>query len=98
MSRSATAPPGRDERRGARRAISAPPNGRRQEWHLVACCPPNVMRLFASLGHYVATRDASGLQIHQFASARIVTELAPGRAVALRMESAYPWEGRVRLA
>ena len=26
---------------------------RRKEWHLVACCPPNVMRLFASLGHYV---------------------------------------------
>ena len=25
---------------------------RRQPWHLVACCPPNVMRLFASLGHY----------------------------------------------
>ena len=65
---------------------------RRKEWHLVACCPPNVMRLLASLGHYVATRDASGLQIHQYAPARIVTAGA-----ALRMESAYPWAGRVRL-
>ncbi len=69
---------------------------RRKEWHLVACCPPNVMRLFAALGHYVATRDTSGLQIHQYGSARITADLASGR-VALRMESAYPWEGRARL-
>ncbi len=69
----------------------------RKEWHLVACCPPNVMRLLASLGHYVATRDASGLQIHQYGSARIATAVAPGPSVALRMESAYPWAGRVRL-
>jgi DUF1680 family protein len=70
---------------------------RRKEWHLVACCPPNVMRLFASLGQYVATRDASGLQIHQYMPARIVTNLEAGRPTALRMETEYPWEGRVRL-
>ena len=65
---------------------------RRKPWHFVACCPPNVMRLLASLSHYVATGDASGLQIHQYAAAHIV---APG--VALRMETAYPWDGRIRL-
>jgi uncharacterized protein len=65
---------------------------RRKAWHFVACCPPNVMRLLASLGHYVATGDASGLQIHQYADAHVV---AP--SVALRMETAYPWDGRVRL-
>ena len=51
---------------------------RRKEWHLVACCPPNVMRLLASLGHYVATRDATGLQVHQYAPARIATQLPIG--------------------
>jgi DUF1680 family protein len=70
---------------------------RRQEWHLVACCPPNVMRLFASLGHYLVTRDARGLQLHQYVPARIVCDLAPGRRVAVRMEGAYPWDGRIRL-
>ncbi len=65
---------------------------RRKPWHLVACCPPNVMRLLASLGHYVATRDASGLQIHQYAAGRI--EAAEAQ---LRIETAYPWDGRVRL-
>ena len=65
---------------------------RRKEWHLVACCPPNVMRLVASLGHYVATRDRAGLQIHLYGPARIV-----GGSVALRIESGYPWNGRIRL-
>ena len=69
---------------------------RRKEWHLVACCPPNVMRLFAALGHYVATRDPSGLQIHQYGAMRITADLASG-SVAIRMQSAYPWDGRVRL-
>jgi len=55
------------------------------------------MRLFASLGHYIATRDAAGLQIHQYVPARIAVEFAPGRAVAVRMEAAYPWDGRIRL-
>ena len=71
---------------------------RRRDWHRVACCPPNVMRLLASLGHYFATRDPSGLQIHQYGSARIVSDVAAGRSVALHMESAYPWEGRVRIS
>src|SRR5262249_55531657 len=69
----------------------------RKEWHLVACCPPNVMRLFASLGHYVATRDASGLQIHQYGTPRIAADLDTRAAVSLRMESAYLWAGEVRL-
>ncbi len=70
----------------------------RKEWHLVACCPPNVMRQLATFGHYVATRDAAGLQIHQYAPARVVANLGAGPTMALRMETAYPWEGRVRIA
>jgi DUF1680 family protein len=69
----------------------------RKEWHLVACCPPNVMRLLASLGHYVATRDRTGLQVHQYVPAQIATSLASGQRVRLRMETRYPWEGSVRL-
>jgi uncharacterized protein len=69
---------------------------RRKEWHLVGCCPPNVMRTFAALGHYFATRDGSGLQIHLYGPARIAADLAAG-SVAVRMESTYPWDGKVRL-
>ena len=70
----------------------------RKEWHLVACCPPNVMRQVATFGHYIATRDPAGLQIHQYAPARIAVDLGTGPAMTLRMETAYPWEGRVRIA
>jgi hypothetical protein len=70
----------------------------RKPWHNVACCPPNVMRLVASLGHYAATGDAGGLQIHQYGAARIAADLATGGSVALRVESDYPWDGRVRIA
>jgi len=70
----------------------------RKPWHLVACCPPNVMRQLATFGHYVATRDAVGVQIHQYAPARVVADLGAGPAMALRMETAYPWDGRVRIA
>ena len=70
----------------------------RPEWYGCACCPPNVMRQIAMVGHYLATVDETSLQIHQYASSRIEAELGIGKRVALRMETDYPWNGRVRVA
>src|SRR5262249_41985778 len=50
-----------------------------------------------TLGHYVATRDASGLQIHQYAAARVAAPGPPGPGVAFRMDTSYPWDGHIRL-
>ncbi len=69
----------------------------RPEWHDVACCPPNVMRLFASLRYYLATRDARGIQIHHYAPADLDLDLAEERRVGLRMTTGYPWQGQIRL-
>ena len=69
----------------------------RPQWHGCACCPPNAMRLLASLGHYLATRSANGLQVHQYAPARIETALEQGGRVTLRMETDYPWDGAVQI-
>lgn len=69
----------------------------REEWYEVACCPPNIMRLLASLGQYVATIDATGVQIHLYNSATIKTELTSGTRVALTMDTNYPWYGYVKL-
>ena len=41
--------------------------GRRREWFSCACCPPNIMRLTASLQHYLATVSGGPLYVHQFA-------------------------------
>jgi DUF1680 family protein len=68
----------------------------RPEWHGCACCPPNVMRQIAVVGHYLATVDETGLQVHQYASARIEAELGTGQVV-LRTETEYPWDGRVKV-
>lgn len=70
---------------------------RRHEWHEVACCPPNIMRLVASLAHYVATCDPSGLQIHLYAPARVAAPAGARHEVALRIDGDYPWDGRIRV-
>jgi hypothetical protein len=62
---------------------------RRQPWYACACCPPNVMRLLASLPHYLASQDENGgLQIHQYMDATL-----PG----VTMRTHYPWGGKVEL-
>ncbi|WP_329310920.1 glycoside hydrolase family 127 protein [Streptomyces sp. NBC_01262] len=67
---------------------------RRTPWFTCACCPPNVMRLLASLPHYLASTDADGLQLHQYATGSY-SGLTDGGRVAVRVETDYPWQGRI---
>ena len=64
----------------------------RQPWYYCACCPPNVMRLVASLEHYVATHTADGFQLHQFTPALIRQRLAGG-VLRAKEETSYPRDG-----
>ncbi|MBA4861598.1 glycoside hydrolase family 127 protein [Streptomyces sp. PSKA54] len=63
---------------------------RRTPWFRCACCPPNVMRLLASLPHYVASGDAEGAQLHQYA-----TGVYAAGGGTVRVETDYPWNGRI---
>ena len=66
----------------------------RQPWYNCACCPPNIMRLLASLEHYVATRTDRGLQLHQYMSGRV--RAGDGAdAFELAVETGYPFDGAV---
>jgi hypothetical protein len=67
--------------------------GRRREWFSCACCPPNIMRLLASIGHYVATTADDVLYVHLLTGASIDTNLAGGR-LGVDVTSGYPWSGR----
>lgn len=67
-------------------------SARRTRWFRCACCPPNVMRLLASLEHYLATGDDDGLQIHQYVTGRYASG-----PVAVRAETDYPWHGTIAL-
>jgi DUF1680 family protein len=66
----------------------------RQPWYGTACCPPNVMRTLASLDHLMATSDADGLQLHQYAPATVTAE-THDQPVRLDVSTGYPWQGRV---
>ncbi|MEV7075697.1 beta-L-arabinofuranosidase domain-containing protein [Streptomyces sp. NPDC093990] len=63
-------------------------SARRTRWFKCACCPPNAMRLLASLEHYLASGDGSGLQIHQYVTGRYTAD-----GVTVRCETDYPWQG-----
>lgn len=67
----------------------------RAPWFEVSCCPPNVARTFATLGAYIATANADGVQIHQYASSEIRTTLSNGQDIALDIETDYPRTGAV---
>ncbi|MEV0481350.1 beta-L-arabinofuranosidase domain-containing protein [Streptomyces sp. NPDC050508] len=67
-------------------------SARRTRWFRCACCPPNVMRLLASLEHYLSSGDEQGLQIHQFVTGRY-----SHGAMSVRAETDYPWHGTVAL-
>src|SRR4051794_2065500 len=62
----------------------------RLPWYACACCPPNLARLFASLPHYLATRDDDGLQIHLLTAATVQAD-----GVTVTLDTRYPWDGRV---
>jgi DUF1680 family protein len=66
--------------------------GRRREWFSCACCPPNIMRLVASLGHYAATVAADTLYLHLIAGAQLSLPLAGG-VLRLDVSTDYPWAG-----
>lgn len=69
----------------------------RAPWFDVSCCPPNVARTLASLDAYLATADAEGIQIHQYAPAQIRTRLDDGRTVSVDVKTEYPARGTIRV-
>ncbi|MFF3906276.1 glycoside hydrolase family 127 protein [Streptomyces sp. NPDC001848] len=71
-------------------------SARRTRWFRCACCPPNVMRLLASLEHYLASTDAGGLQIHQYVTGRYEGDI-DGAPVAMSAVTDYPWHGAIAL-
>jgi DUF1680 family protein len=70
--------------------------GRRHPWYTVACCPPNVMRLLASIQHYLATTRDGALYIHHYTRAAITAEV-DGGTLGVVVSTDYPWSGTVLL-
>ncbi|MDB6167258.1 MAG: AraN-like protein [Verrucomicrobia bacterium] len=65
-------------------------------WFGCACCPPNVARLFASLGDYVASLRPDGLALHLYAEGDLRFTLS-GKEVRLAVRTDYPWTEEIAI-
>lgn len=72
-------------------------NYERFEWIDTPCCPPNVVRLLASLGGYLYAQDDTGIYVNLFAAGSAKATVG-GVPVHLRQQTKYPWDGDVRIA
>lgn len=68
----------------------------RQPWFGCACCPPNLVRLLASLENYLVAIQNNTLFVHSYASCDVVATIA-GVEWKITVETKYPWEGTVSL-
>ena len=78
----------KDERKRHVKAI-------RQKWFGCACCPPNIARIVSSFGAYAYTQNESTLYTHLYAGSRVSFTLN-GTAADMKLESNFPWDGKVK--
>ena len=65
----------------------------RQKWFGCACCPPNIIRLLMSLEDYVSDAEGDTVFIHLFFGGEI-----NAKGLKVRVETRYPWDGRIRFS
>ncbi len=68
----------------------------REHWFRVACCPPNIARLLASLGQYIYAVNDMDLAVHLYIQSTAQATIA-GNSVTVRQETTYPWHGNIAL-
>jgi DUF1680 family protein len=60
------------------------------------CCPPNVIRTIAEVGALAYAKKGDAVWVNLYGASRLTTTV-DGAALELTQETAYPWDGRVRL-
>lgn len=81
-------------------ASSGADRSRREDWFDTSCCPPNVMRLFGSLGGYLWDYGGGGkdayVNVHLYSTAKVAFQVEDDQQiVTLEQKSNWPWEGNV---
>lgn len=69
----------------------------RPDWYNCACCPPNILRLLASLGGYVYARDDDALYVNLYVAGSAKLTVG-GREVVVTQQTRYPWDGGVEIS
>lgn len=68
------------------------PNPRRSEVFECSCCPPNILRLFAQLGSFVALHENDAVTIEQYLGSDIVTTYGH-----ISLSESYATTGKVEI-
>ncbi len=68
----------------------------REKWFRVACCPPNIARLLASLGQYIYAANDTDLAVHLYIQSTAQITVG-GREVTVQQETTYPSNGTITL-
>jgi DUF1680 family protein len=68
----------------------------RREWFGTACCPANIARMVASLGDYIYAKSNDGIYVNLFVGSNTTIQL-PKTKVDVKMETNYPWDGKIKL-
>ncbi len=67
------------------------------EIHSTACCVTNEWRFFGALSEYLFSYDRDGLYVNLYTSGSVRHKLPSGAEAAVKVETQYPHEGRIRL-
>ena len=68
----------------------------RFDWINVPCCPPNVVRLIASIGSYIYAQGDTSVYVNLFVGSKADLKVGTA-AVKIQQETRYPWEGTSRI-
>jgi uncharacterized protein len=68
---------------------------RRQPWYGCACCPPNIARTIASVGHHAYHLRGDALFVDLYHEGTVTFDMGHGE-VSLRQSTRYPWDGLVK--
>jgi len=68
----------------------------RREWFGTACCPANISRLVASVGDYIYGKTDKSIWVNLFVGSSTNLKVA-GSEIAIKMQTDYPWDGKVKL-
>jgi DUF1680 family protein len=70
-----------------------------QRWsvHGCFCCPPQVIRTIAKLRGWTYSLSRDAVWVHLYGGNKLTTELPDAGEVRLSQETAYPWDGRVKI-
>jgi uncharacterized protein len=68
----------------------------RAPWFEVSCCPPNISRFLPSVPGYIYAVKGDTLYVNLFIAGTATVDIA-GAQAAVKQETRYPWEGRVKI-